>query len=209
MQRSLAYALSPAPGLPLRFLLAAPWFGVLAGLMLLAGADSAFVSRWSPSMLGATHLLTLGYLGMSMAGSILQLIPVVTGVALWLGRVWAALAWSGLTLGCLLLASALGLGAASLFAPAALLLGGALAILIVVFARALLRRASAPALPIRWCAGCGWPSAAWPSRSPPALPWPWLSAVSLRSPSRCWSTCTRPGGCWDGSRCWWWVWHSR
>ena len=148
MQRSLAYALSPAPGLPLRFLLAAPWFGVLAALALLAAGGSAFVSRWSAPTLGATHLLTLGYLGMAMAGSMLQLIPVVTGAALPFSRAAAALAWGALVLGALLLAAALGLHATHLFIPAALLLSVAFLILGCGVARALMRPASAPAMPM-------------------------------------------------------------
>jgi hypothetical protein len=144
MQRALAYALSPAPGLPLRFLLAAPWFGVLAALLLLAAGENTFVSRWSAPALGATHLLTLGYLGMAMAGSILQLIPVVTGAALAFSRIAAAIAWHALALGALLLASALALNAVFLFMPAALLLAGAFALLVA----ALLRPASAAAMPM-------------------------------------------------------------
>jgi hypothetical protein len=148
MQRSLAYALSPAQGLPLRFLLTAPWFGVLAALAALFAGASLFDSRWSAPALGATHLLTLGYLGMAMAGSILQLIPVVTGAALPVSRAGAALAWSALALGALLLAAALGLNAAFLFVPAALLLACAFATLIAIVARALARAASPAALPM-------------------------------------------------------------
>ena len=148
MQRSLAYALSPAPGLPLRFLLAAPWFGVLAALLLLAAGEQAFASRWSAPNLGATHLITLGYLGMAMAGSMLQLIPVVTGVALPFSRAGAALTWCGLGLGALLLACALGLNAAFLLIPAALLLACAFALLIHAIGRALLPPASAAAMPM-------------------------------------------------------------
>ena len=148
MQRSLAYALSPAPGLPLRFLLAAPWFGLLAALALLAAGESTFVSRWSAPALGATHLLTLGYLGMAMAGSMLQLIPVVTGIALPFSRAAAAAAWSGLAAGAVLLASALGLNQTALFIPAALLLALSFAILGGGIAAALVRPASAAAMPM-------------------------------------------------------------
>ena len=148
MQRSLAYALSPAPGLPLRFLLAAPWFGVLAALALLAAGPVAFESRWSTPALGVTHLLTLGYLGMAMAGSMLQLIPVVTGVALPFSRAAGAAAWSGLAAGAVLLASALGLNVSTLFAPAALLLAISFATLGGGIAAALLRPASAAAMPM-------------------------------------------------------------
>ncbi|MFC0132634.1 hypothetical protein CR105_17055 [Massilia eurypsychrophila] len=148
MQRSLAYALSPAPGLPLRFLLAAPWFGVLAALLLFGAGEHAFVSRWSAPALGATHLLTVGYLGMAMAGSILQLIPVVTGSVLTLSRAAATLSWCGLALGALLLAAALAANLAFLFLPAALCAAGAFAILIAAIAKTLARRAPPPAMPM-------------------------------------------------------------
>lgn len=148
MQRALAHGLSPAPAVPLRFLLTAPWFAVLAALvLLLAGAD-AFASRWSASMLGATHLLTLGYLSMAMAGSMLQLIPVVTGAALKLPRAAAGMAWGALALGALLLSTALGLGLAGLFLPAALLLFTAFGLLVAPLARALARPAPAGAMPM-------------------------------------------------------------
>ena len=148
MQRALAYALSPAPGVPLRFLLAAPWFGVLAALALFAAGANAYDSRWAMPTLGVTHLLTLGYLGMAMTGSMLQLIPVVTGTALPFSRAAAALLWSGLALGALLLAGALGLNATTLFAPAAMLLVGAFTILVAGVARALVRPAAAGAMPM-------------------------------------------------------------
>jgi hypothetical protein len=148
MQRSLAYALSPTPGLPLRFLLAAPWFGVLAALLLFGAGENAFTSRWSAPALGATHLLTVGYLGMAMAGSILQLIPVVTGSALTLSRAAASLSWYGLALGALLLAGALAANLSFLFLPAALCAAGAFVILIAAIAKTLARRAPPPAMPM-------------------------------------------------------------
>ena len=148
MQRALAYALSPAQGLPLRFLLAAPWFGVLAGLLLLVTGETVYVSRWSPPALAATHLLTLGYLSMAMAGSMLQLIPVVTGAVLSISRACAALAWGALALGALLLAAALGLNATMLFMPAALLLALAFAVLVGIVGPTLARPASPAALPM-------------------------------------------------------------
>ncbi|HEX9171422.1 MAG TPA: hypothetical protein VF861_02060 [Telluria sp.] len=148
MQRALAYALSPAPGASLRFLLSAPWFALLAALLLLWAGDQAFVSRWSAATLGATHLLTLGYLSMAMAGAMLQLIPVATGVALAPAR-WAnAAAWCGLGLGALLLAAALTLNATALFVPAALLLAASFLLVMLPIARALARPVAAAALPM-------------------------------------------------------------
>lgn len=148
MQRALAYALSPAPGASLRFLLTAPWFALLAALLLLWTGDQAFVSRWSAPTLGATHLLTLGYLSMAMAGAMLQLIPVVTGTTLAPARSSIAAAWSGLALGALLLAAALTLNATPLFLPAALLLAASFALIMAPVARALARPATPAAMPM-------------------------------------------------------------
>ena len=148
MQRALAYALSPAPRVPLRFLLTAPWFALLAALVLLWFDADAFASRWSSALLGATHLLTLGYLSMAMAGSMLQLIPVVTGTALAPGRLSAGASWAALVLGALMLSLALTLNLAALFLPSALLLAGAFVLLAVPIARALAAPASAGAMPM-------------------------------------------------------------
>lgn len=148
MQRALAYASSPAPHAALRFLLTAPWFALLAALLLLWAGDQAFVSRWSAATLGATHLLTLGYLSMAMAGAMLQLIPVVTGAALAPARSTIAASWSGLALGALLLAAALTVNATPLFLPAAVLLAGALALIMVPVAKALARPTAPAAMPM-------------------------------------------------------------
>jgi len=148
MQRKLVYALSPAPHVPLCFMLAAPWFALLAALVLLAAGAPAFASRWTMPLLAATHLLTLGYLTMTMAGSMLQLIPVVAGVPVLLGRAAAAVTWGGLALGTPLLAAALGLNLTFLFVPAAIVLAAGLAPLMVGLTRMLLRAAPAPALPM-------------------------------------------------------------
>ena len=148
MQRALAYAMSPAPDLPLRFLLTAPWFALLAALVLLWAGEDAFASRWSGATLAATHLLTLGYLSMAMLGSMLQLIPVVAGAPLAPSRIGAWAGWGGLTLGALLLASALWLNLSSLFLPAALLLASAFVVLGVPLVRALAAPASAAAMPM-------------------------------------------------------------
>lgn len=145
MQRTLAYARSPAPVLPLAFLLTAPCFGLLAALLLAWAGEAAFISRWGTATLGATHLLTLGYLGMAMAGALLQLIPVLTGAALQVSRLLATLLWSALAAGALLLATALAANLAYLFAPAAALLACAFGILLLVTGRALLAPVAAAA----------------------------------------------------------------
>lgn len=140
MQRALAYALSPAPAVPLRFLLTAPWFALLAAVLVLWTGEQAFASRWASATLGATHLLTLGYLSMAMAGSMLQLIAVVAGAPVTPSRLAAAACWGALALGALLLSGALWANLVYLFLPSALLLCSAFALLLATIAGPLARR---------------------------------------------------------------------
>jgi uncharacterized membrane protein SirB2 len=148
MQRALSYALSPAQGIPLRFLLTAPWFALLACVLLLFAGDTAFGSRWSGAALAATHLVTLGFLSMAMAGSMLQLIPVVAGHRLDIRQGAAVFCWLGLATGTVLLAGAFWSGQFQLFVPAAAILVLAFGALIATIAGALLRSAPPAALPM-------------------------------------------------------------
>ncbi len=70
---------APPISIPFRFFLTAPLFGIAAGLVLLIAGEGALVSRWSPTTLALTHLLTLGLLGMVMCGAMLQMLPVIAG----------------------------------------------------------------------------------------------------------------------------------
>jgi hypothetical protein len=70
---------APPIAVPLRFFLTAPLFGLLAGLLLLVAGPELLSSRWAPNTLAATHLLTLGFLGLIMCGAIMQMLPVVAG----------------------------------------------------------------------------------------------------------------------------------
>lgn len=82
MQRQLLLDQSPALATVLRYFVATPLFALLAGLLLMWQGEAAFQSRWSPATLALTHLFTLGVLGMSMAGALLQILPVVAGSVL-------------------------------------------------------------------------------------------------------------------------------
>ncbi|MCE3602607.1 permease [Massilia sp. P8910] len=82
MQRTLSLEQSPPLGAVLRYFLATPVFALLAGALLLWQGAPALASRWSPSTLALTHLLTLGTLGMTMAGALIQILPVVAGLTL-------------------------------------------------------------------------------------------------------------------------------
>jgi hypothetical protein len=125
MRRDLSLDSSPSLAVPLRFFLNVPLFAVLAaGLLLWAGPD-AFASRWSPACLALTHLFTLGILASAMAGALIQILPVATGVRIAWERTSAAVVHALLTVGALTLSSAFIFGARALYLSALLLLGAA------------------------------------------------------------------------------------
>lgn len=78
----LAIDAAPAPGVPRRFLLAAPWWGMAVGMLLLVDGTGLLQSRWHPATLAATHAFTLGVLGNLLFGSLLQFLPAAAGVRL-------------------------------------------------------------------------------------------------------------------------------
>lgn len=82
MQRVLSLEQSPPLRAVLVFFLSTPLFALLAGALLAWQGEAALQSRWSPATLALTHLFTLGALGMSMAGALIQILPVVAGVVL-------------------------------------------------------------------------------------------------------------------------------
>ena len=61
--------------MPLRFFLTAPLFLVLAGVLLVVDGAAVFASRWTPSALALTHLLTAGFMLQVMLGALFQLMP--------------------------------------------------------------------------------------------------------------------------------------
>jgi hypothetical protein len=132
MQRHLSLDANPPLSLPMRYFLSAPLFAVLAAALLLWQGPALLGTRWSPMTLALTHLLTLGCLTMTMAGALLQLLPVVAGSALpQVARVGAAV-HAALCIGTLALASAfwrqqawLFQAALALLLPALLLFAGA------------------------------------------------------------------------------------
>jgi len=101
---ALSLEQAPPISVPLRFFLTAPLFAFLAaGVLLFAGPD-AFASRWTPALLAATHLLTLGFLTMCMIGALSQMLPVLAGAVITKPRRGAWLTHAPLVAGTLLLA---------------------------------------------------------------------------------------------------------
>jgi hypothetical protein len=79
LQAGLSFSQAPPILVPFRFFLSAPLFGLLAALLMLWYGSSLMDSRWQPSVLALTHLMTLGFLGMAMVGAMMQMLPVVAG----------------------------------------------------------------------------------------------------------------------------------
>lgn len=141
MQRKLNYQAMPPIWVPLAFLLAAPCFALAASVLLAWQGEAALVSRWSPATLAMTHLLTLGFLTMTIVGALFQLLPVVAGAPIPLARPVAVVGWLGLGSGTVLLASALGLGLeGAAFHAAAAVIGLAGLTILAALGMALARR---------------------------------------------------------------------
>lgn len=145
MRRALDYSRLPPPCVPLAFLLAAPWFGVAAGGILAWHGASAVASRWSAPALAAVHLVTLGFLTMTMAGSLLQMVPAVAGLPLRGTSRLAAWSCPLLGAGAALLAAAFLSGRAPLFALAGALLSIAFVLLLACLVPSLWQRTRAAA----------------------------------------------------------------
>ena len=130
---------APPFSVPLRFFLAAPWYLVLAALLLLWRGPDLFASRWLPATLALTHLLTLGFMAQVMLGALLQMLPVVVGVVVPQPRVIAVLIHVPLNMGTLMLAFAFLTSSPDGFQIAFFLLGLAFAVALTAFHLALWR----------------------------------------------------------------------
>lgn len=106
MQALLSYDQSPPLGAPLRFFLTAPFFGVLAGLLLLWSGPDALAARWTPAALALTHLITVGFMLQVMLGALMQILPVLVGANMANPMRVTTVVHAAITLGALLLAAA-------------------------------------------------------------------------------------------------------
>lgn len=124
---------APPISVPFRFLLSAPLFGVLAGLLLTLQGPALLTGRWAPGVLAFTHLITLGLVTQAMCGALLQMLPVLAGTrvlgAVTVGRITHLLLSGGtlaLAIGFLADGGAWSLAAAALLGTAFLVFVSAL-----------------------------------------------------------------------------------
>jgi hypothetical protein len=89
MHPNLSFDQAPPISVPYRFFLVAPWFGVMAGVLLAWSGPDAFASRWTPEALALTHLIALGFMLQAMSGALFQFIPVAVGGNVWRPRLVA------------------------------------------------------------------------------------------------------------------------
>lgn len=107
MHPSLSFDQAPPISVPYRFFLVAPWFGVMAGILLAWSGPDAFASRWTPEALALTHLIALGFMLQAMSGALFQFIPVAVGGNVWRSRLVANAMQPLLVLATLLLVAGL------------------------------------------------------------------------------------------------------
>ncbi len=113
MKELLSFEQAPPFHVPLRFLLSAIPFGIAAGVLLIFSTDE-LGSRWSPSVLALTHLITVGLMLQAMCGAILQITPVAIGANVPAPALLASVVHPCLLLGAVLLVAGF-LGAGDLF----------------------------------------------------------------------------------------------
>ncbi|MDT8989344.1 hypothetical protein RQP54_00550 [Curvibacter sp. APW13] len=149
-----AVSLDAAPPLdvPLRFLLTAPLFSALVGVLMLFQGPFLWTSQWTPGALGVTHLMTLGLMLFSIVGALLQMLPVMLGVGVAQPRLVAGAVQSGVVGGLLCLESAFLWRVEGGFGGAAVLLGTAIGVFVLACGHALwhVPRGSATATGLRW-----------------------------------------------------------
>lgn len=137
MQGLLSFEKAPPFAAPLRFFLTAPLFGVLAGLLLVVGGGDGLASRWLPTVLAATHLITVGFMLQIMIGALVQVLPVIAGANLARPMLVARISHVGLTFGAFALAGAFLFGAPLGFRLAAIALVGTAAVFVLAAGYAL------------------------------------------------------------------------
>lgn len=104
--QGLAFDEAPPLMLVLRSFLLAPWFLAASGAVLMVAGPGAWADRYTPGLLAATHLVTIGFLLLTATAAVFQLVPVVAGIGLpYAATLLPVIRWT-LALGAVFLATA-------------------------------------------------------------------------------------------------------
>jgi hypothetical protein len=139
MHPDLSFEQAPPILVPYRFFLTAPWFGFLAGLLLVWADDDVVTSRWTTTSLAVTHLFAVGFMLQAMVGAILQFVPVAAGGNVWRPVLLARIIHPILALAAVLLVAAFLSSSGRLFGLAATFFLAGVGVLVAVVGTALLR----------------------------------------------------------------------
>lgn len=139
MQALLSFAQAPPLSAPMRFFLTAPLFGILAGILLMSGGPDSLASRWTPSTLALTHLLTAGFMLQIMLGAMVQILPVIAGATIRRPRLISGIVHSAISAGVLALVAGFLNLLPYAYPSSVLLLGGGAALFIGAAGHALYR----------------------------------------------------------------------
>ncbi len=137
-RQDLSLQFAPPLSVPMRFFLTAPLFAFAAAAALGLHGGGLLGHRALPATIATAHLLTLGFMAMTMLGALFQMIPVLCGAPFPRPRLAAALVHMPLALGTPLLAAGLA-GTAPVLPVAMGLLAFAFAVFLVFAAGALAR----------------------------------------------------------------------
>ncbi|MDQ1363690.1 MAG: hypothetical protein QG652_1552 [Pseudomonadota bacterium] len=96
---SLSLNQAPAISIPLRFFITAPIFAMIAMVLWLINGPELMQDRWLPQTLAFTHLMTLGFITMTMMGALFQLLPVISGGGIFAANYTSTIIHALLTLG--------------------------------------------------------------------------------------------------------------
>lgn len=107
MFQGLTLDQAPPIHAPLRFFLTAPLFAILAGMLILTTEPELLLNRYASVTVALVHLITLGFVTMTMIGAMQQMLPVVAGVRLPHATLLASSVHLFLVMGTLLLSGGL------------------------------------------------------------------------------------------------------
>ncbi len=99
--QGLSLEQAPPLGVPIKFFLSAPIFGVLLGLLFLFTPFLEVSNQYSSSAIAAVHLFTLGILTMIIFGAMQQMMPVLAGSVIKKPLLFGNLVHTSLVLGTL------------------------------------------------------------------------------------------------------------